>query len=117
MKKSKKTLKKKLKKWDVVALPVCDIMESETKHAAPYKTVPVKLTLVSQTDEDEEEEDSFFLACDITTERYISIAQQLADAAQYCIVTCASSTKKKADRQRQSHNNKHKLKKKRIPSC
>lgn len=69
-------------------------MESETKHAAPYKTVPVKLTLVSQTDEDEDE-DSVFFACDIITERYISIAQQLADAAQYCIVTCASSTKGK----------------------
>lgn len=67
-------------------------MESETKHAAPYKTVPVKLTLVSQTDE---EEDSVFSACDIITERYISMAQQLADAAQYCIVTCASSTQEK----------------------
>ena len=71
---------------------MCDIMESETKHAAPYKTVPVKLTLVSQTDE---EEDSFFFPCDITTDRYIRMAQQLADAAQYCIVTCASSTKQR----------------------
>jgi hypothetical protein len=65
-------------------------MESETKHATPYNTVPVKLTLVSQIDDDDK--DSSFLTCDIITDRYISIAQQLADAAQYCIVTCASSS-------------------------
>lgn len=72
-------------------------MESETKHAAPYKTVPVKLTLVSQTDDEDEEDSVFFFACDIITERYIRMAQQLADAAQYCIVTCASSTQQRKE--------------------
>lgn len=88
-KQHKKTLKQLI--TQNLILPVCEIMESETKHATPYNTVPVKLTLASQTDEDDDK-DSAFLACDIITDRYISIAQQLADAAQYCIVTCASST-------------------------